>query len=206
MGLGTGTFRSCKIRRALVFGVVIHQGERLYPYLVRESLACRMPIGDQSRMVAEEHALSPFDGNPRERSNVRPDTRVRRGVILPLVLVVTLVLGSLAFQTISRTLDSAEQEEWRMVQSAVISMMVDNGVRSLPNAVTESTKDMARFPDATTSPELKGLGIDDGPGYVLFNHARMSDDGVLETVDYINAPTTNWSYRVDEGGRVYQGS
>lgn len=137
---------------------------------------------------------------------MRPDTRVSRGVILPLVLVVTLVLGSLAFQTISRTLDGAEQEEWRMVQSAVISMMVDNGVRSLPNPVTEPTKDMARFPDATTSPELKGLGIDDGPGYVLFNHARMSDDGLIETVDYVNAPTTNWSYTVDEGGRVYQGS
>ncbi len=116
-----------------------------------------------------------------------------------------LLLGSLAFQTVSRNSDSAEKTELQTVQAAVISMMVENGINVLPNPVVEPTQDMGGFPDTLTAPEEKGLGAGDKPGYVLYGHDMVADDTAAGTVDYISNPATKWSYTVSPGGMVFQG-
>ena len=134
-----------------------------------------------------------------------PEHRAKRTLTFVLALSVALLLGSLAFQTMSRSSDSAGKVELRAVQAAVITMMVDNKIKVLPNPVLEPTQDMGGFPDFVTAPEEKGLGGGDKPGYVLHGHDMVADGTAAGTVDYVGNPATKWSYTVAPGGMVFQG-
>ena len=64
---------------------------------------------------------------------------------------------------------------------------------------------MSAFPDATTSPLTKDLGLLDKPGYVLYGHDVVPDDSSLGGLNYISAPSTDWTYTATRDGSVTQG-
>ena len=130
------------------------------------------------------------------------DLQASRSLKIAFGLAIILLFGSLVFQVLSRSSDSAETGELRVVQSAVITMMVDNRLKSLLNPVVEPTREMRSFPDATTAPETKGLASDDKPGYVLYGHDNLADGNAEGTVNYMLAPTTIWEYTVTSAGLV----
>ena len=134
-----------------------------------------------------------------------PDLQAGRSLKIALVLSIALLLGSLALQVWNRGSGSSGDAELRAVQAAVINLMVENGVRLLPNPVKDPTGDMGGFPDAVTPPEMKGLTGGDKPGYVLFGHDMVADGSAFGPVNYVSARLTTWTYTVTPGGMVYQG-
>ena len=128
-----------------------------------------------------------------------------RFALLVVVAVVIAILGSLTFVVNGRAREEAQKLELRSVQQAVFIMMADNEITILPNPVVLPTSDMSIFPDATTSPEVKGLLQGDKPGYVLHGHDRTRDGQPEPEVDYIGSQYTTWIYTVTRAGTVLQG-
>ena len=104
----------------------------------------------------------------------------------------------------------AANAEHQDVQRAVLAMMGDNQIGSLPNPVKSPTHDMSAFPD-TTAPEARGMDRDgkafalgDGVGWVLFG-TDVSANGANATSDQVNymaAQTTRCAYTVSARGTV----
>ena len=97
--------------------------------------------------------------------------------------------------TSSPSLEAAQQE-LDMVRGAVLSMMENNGLSDLKHPVTVPTKDMHRFPDATTTHGAAGVG------YVLFCH-DADGDGIPDT-NYLGLAKTEGTYICDRYGSVTQ--
>lgn len=127
-----------------------------------------------------------------------------RRLLLMLAVVVFGFMLFLADGMLRRADSDAAGNELRFIQSAVTTMMTHNGLTEIPNPVTEATRDMEAFPDATTSPLLKGLFAEDKPGYVLYRHDTMADGAPEGTVDYLRFATTRWYYTVERDGTVVQ--
>ena len=129
----------------------------------------------------------------------------KRGLLFLFVPGLAMVLGMVGTMAMEKQEKSSRLEELRSVQSAVIVMMVDNGLRRLSNPVTEPTADMGAFPDAITSPLAKGLSLQDKPGYILFAHDRWADESHTATISYISVARTQWTYTVTADATVTQG-
>ena len=114
-----------------------------------------------------------------------------------------------------RDLEEAREEariDLDNVQLAVKAMMLDNGLRTLPNPVTVATNDMSAFPDISVCGIDKILdpngnayvaGKDKG-GYLLYAHDITGDATSTGLVDYLTKQHTKFTYTVDSSGTVAQ--
>ena len=141
------------------------------------------------------------DGQEQETGDAMFNKRVVLIILLPTVFIMAGVVLAIAMDKES---ESEQKTELWTIRSAVIAMMVENGLTSLPNPVSEPTRDMTKFPDATTSPQQKGLSAKDKPGYVLYGHDYLPDEGPVLTVGYISMHRTNWAYTATSDGSVRQ--
>ncbi|MFQ5860463.1 MAG: hypothetical protein ACE5IG_02815 [Dehalococcoidia bacterium] len=130
----------------------------------------------------------------------------RVNLLRVLVLAAGLTLPILIGLAIHNTRANTQEVELRNVQSAVLTMMADNGISALPHPVTVSTNDMSAFPDVLTSPREKGLLDGDKPGYVLYGHDKIPDQDPETLYYYLSFETTRWFYTVTSDGTVLQSS
>ena len=149
---------------------------------------------------------------------MRLPKRGEKGFTLIELLIVVAILGVLAavvIPNVGRFIGRGESEagetELSNIQSAVVAMMVDNAISTLPNAVNATaTSNMQQFPD-TTPVAQKGLDANgdnfsagDGIGFVLFEHDITADAANTSLVNYTATQYTKGTYRVDASGTVEQ--
>ena len=149
---------------------------------------------------------------------MRLPKRGEKGFTLIELLIVVAILGVLAavvIPNVGRFIGRGETEagetELSNVQSAVVAMMVDNGLSQLPAAVNvTATKNMSQFPD-TSAVLDKGMdanGVNfsagDGIGFVLFQHDITGGGANASLVNYTATQFTKGTYLVDESGTVTQ--
>ncbi len=167
---------------------------------------------------------------------MRLPKRGERGFTLIELLIVVAILGVLAavvIPNVQRFIGAGEEEaaetELSNVQTAVVALMVDNGITTFPSPVGIPTNDMSAFPDDLSGPttDLDGNGINDkvidpdgynygsadGLGYVLYGHDITGSDTESVPavpnpeqgdVNYLATPTTSYEYTVDANGTVTQ--
>jgi len=151
---------------------------------------------------------------------MRLPKRGEKGFTLIELLIVVAILGVLAavvIPNVGRFIGRGESEagetELSNVQSAVVAMMVDNGLSTLPTAVNvTATNNMSRFPDtsAVTAklPDADGDNFTsgDGIGYVLYQHDIDGSNPGSNTslVNYVATQFTKGTYTVDTSGTVTQ--
>ena len=152
---------------------------------------------------------------------MRLPKRGERGFTLIELLIVVAILGVLAAvvipnvgRFIGRGEDEAADTEFSNIQTAVVSMMVDNQLDNLPHPVdTVATDNMSEFPDAISVPGSVDKKYDpnggefkagDKPGYVLYRHDMVGNDSDNETVNYVATEMTKGKYTVDPSGTVTQ--
>jgi len=128
---------------------------------------------------------------------MRLPKRGEKGFTLIELLIVVAILGVLAAvvipnvgRFIGRGQTEAAETELANIQSAVVSMMVDNGIDLLPNPVTTTaTADMSKFPSPSTS---------NATNYVLYGYTGNA------TWNYVQTQMTTKKYTVDAQGTVTQ--
>ena len=145
--------------------------------------------------------------------------RGERGFTLIELLIVVAILGVLAavvIPNVGRFIGRGEGEaadtEYANVQSAVVALMVDNGISSLPNPVTSATSNMSEFPDNTSAPlgakvnDPSGVAYaaGDKTGFILYQHDLTADDADNVTSNYVATESTKGTYTVDSAGTVTQ--
>ena len=122
-----------------------------------------------------------------------------------LVAFVVIAIVAVGTNTLHRGQESvAQKSELRQIQSAVLTMMIHNGIYSIPSPVSEPTSDLRQFPDVLTPPLEKGLLAGDKPGYVLYGHDNTRDDLADPTVSYVRIADGRWTYTVAADGTVTQ--
>ena len=126
---------------------------------------------------------------------MRMPKRGEKGFTLIELLIVVAILGVLAaivIPNVGRFIGRGESEaaatELENVQSAVLSMMTDQGLERLQNPVTNNTSDMGAFPDSESV-------------YILYG---FSDNASGNTVNYLATQLTKGTYTVDALGTVNQ--
>jgi prepilin-type N-terminal cleavage/methylation domain-containing protein len=155
----------------------------------------------------------------------RSGTRIReigqKGFTLIELLIVVAILGALAAivipnvgRFIGRGETEAKDTEFANIQSAVVAMMVDNELATLPNPVdTTQTRNMSAFPDTSpcgpSNKEKDIYGNDfsaflDKGGYILYGHDRLGDNSQNDLVNYVATANTSYWYTVDTQGTVTQ--
>jgi len=155
---------------------------------------------------------------------MRLPQRGEKGFTLIELLIVVAILGVLAAvvipnvgRFIGRGEDEAADTELTNVQSAVVAMMVDNGLSTLPDPVDGSTynatDNMSLFPDRSTIASGNKLNDTDGDafqngsdkdGYILYQHDIDADGTLNNLVNYVATEMTKGTYTVDEMGTVTQ--
>ena len=118
--------------------------------------------------------------------------------------------------------EAARRAEFRDVSSAVIALMVANGLTEIPDPKNydggvatnyigddPNTGEVTEgFPDTTTTAAEKGYTGIGTPkdGYVLYQHDIISTDNTteFETVNYIDMLTTQYYYTCEADGTVRQ--
>lgn len=153
---------------------------------------------------------------------MRIPKRGEKGFTLIELLIVVAILGVLAavvIPNVGRFLgagqtEAAETEEAN-IQTAVISMMTDNNLSSLPHPVTVATSNMGAFPDATSACATVGEKVtdpngtlyvngSDKNGFLLYGHDITGGDGATALVNYVATANTTGTYTVDSAGTVTQ--
>ena len=149
---------------------------------------------------------------------MRLPKRGERGFTLIELLIVIAILGVLAavvIPNVGRFIGRGETEaaatELSNVQSAVVAMMVDNGISTLANPVLAATANMSAFPD-TTGAASKGKDPNgntyvaaDKAGFILFQHDIIGDgSNSTSLVNYTATVTTKGTYYVNSQGTVTQ--
>jgi len=146
-----------------------------------------------------------------------------KGFTLIELLIVVAILGVLAavvIPNVGRFIGRGETEaaaaELKNIQAAVMAMMTDNGLQTLPTPRSGSgnaTKDMFNFPDTTIAANKidpsTGTNMSSGnnAGWVLYQCDRDGSDGNNSTlVNYVAARYTKGTYYVDQFGTVTQNS
>ncbi len=153
---------------------------------------------------------------------MRIPVRGEKGFTLIELLIVVAILGVLAAvvipnvgRFIGRGESEAAETEFSNVQSAVVAMMTDNGLQTLPNPVTSATDNMSQFPDTSTiasgdkSTDPDGDSYTDGAdkdGFILYQHDIDADGSDNTTVNYVATEITKGEYTVDSSGTVTQTS
>lgn len=151
---------------------------------------------------------------------MRMPKRRQKGFTLIELLVVVAILGVLAaivLPNVGRFIGRGEAEaalsEEQNIQSAVLSMMVDNQLSELPTPVdTVATNDMSAFPDISdcgagkvTDPDGNlYIPIFDKNGYILFGHDIEGDGTQDDLVNYVANRYTKGTYIVNKNGTVTQ--
>ncbi len=153
---------------------------------------------------------------------MRLPKRGEKGFTLIELLIVVAILGVLAAvvipnvgRFIGRGEEEAKDTELSNMQSAVVAMMVDNGLSSLTTPVSAAanrTKDMTAFPDTTaaaskgTDPDGDSYDGSDKAGFILYQHDIIGGDASATTglVNYTSTNTTAYWYIVDSSGTVTQ--
>ena len=127
--------------------------------------------------------------------------RIRHLVLAAIVLTVVVAVGSLIEgrtqaasvnasaqgivtqpgRSLPSARDTVAQLELRNVQAAVMALMLDNSLASLP-PLTKPTFDMSAFPDPSSPATAKGLGPLDRGGYILFGNDELADN----SLDYLD--------------------
>ena len=147
--------------------------------------------------------------------------RGEKGFTLIELLIVVAILGVLAavvIPNVGRFIGRGETEagktELTNIQSAVVAMMVDNQLSTLPNPEdTTARSDMTLFPDSTsavtvdkvTAPNGVAYVAGDKNGFILYQHDITPDgSAVLNLVNYTATQTTKGTYFVDAAGTVTQ--
>ncbi len=127
---------------------------------------------------------------------MRLPKRGERGFTLIELLIVVAILGVLAAvvipnvsKFIGRGKTEAAATELANIQSAVVAMMVDNALASLPNPQGTATDDMSDFPSPST---------DNATNYVLYHYSGNA------TWNYIQTQFTSKEYTVNAQGTVTQ--
>lgn len=107
----------------------------------------------------------------------------------------------------------AAQVELHNIQTAVLALMADNNLTSIPHPVEVATSDMSAFPDATTVCAIDKLQDPKGnayvrgcdkDGYVLFQHDIIGDAKQIDLVDCLLTRYSIGTYSVDSQGVVTQ--
>ena len=165
---------------------------------------------------------------------MRLPKRGEKGFTLIELLIVVAILGVLAavvIPNVTRFVGSGEQEaaetELHNIQLAVTSMMLENGITTIPVPIDEAgtiaENDMTEFPDITTTIPLRvtfatGAGGSEVLGYRLYGHQVIVDldgDGVFDLaapegpdgvtlVNYVVVDTTTYYYTCEADGTVKQ--
>ncbi|MFC1992309.1 type II secretion system protein [Chloroflexota bacterium] len=161
---------------------------------------------------------------------MRLPKRGEKGFTLIELLIVVAILGVLAAVIIpnvgrflGRGEDEARRTEFHNVSSAIIALMVDNGLASIPNpedfAGGVGVQDMTAFPDDTsaaagadkaTDPEGYDYeAVTDADGYMLYGHditgGAAADPNPNQTdVSYINLNVTTYFYTCEADGTIRQ--
>ena len=157
---------------------------------------------------------------------MRIPERGEKGFTLIELLIVVAILGVLAavvIPNVGRFIGRGETEaadtEFSNVQTAVISMMTDNGLSELPTgfvdgSVIAATDNMSLFPHSTAAcvsvkandPEGDPYTASDKDGYILYQHDIAADNSTATTVNYVATEQTKGTYYVDASGTVHQDS
>lgn len=155
---------------------------------------------------------------------MRIPKRGQKGFTLIELLIVVAILGVLSavvIPNVGRFLGRGETEarkaEYHNVASAVMAMMTDNNISTIPNAITSSanaTNALDAFPDTTsdwsdtdklTDPTGVTYATGDKAGYLLYGHDRTAtghDQTAL--VNYVSMKTTKYFYTCDIDGTIHQ--
>jgi len=158
---------------------------------------------------------------------MRIPERGEKGFTLIELLIVVAILGVLAavvIPNVGRFIGRGEEEaadtEFSNVQTAVISMMTDNGLSELPTGyvdgtVIAATDNMSLFPHPTAAcgttakefdPDGNTYTGSDQDGYILYKHDIEADNSTATTVNYVAMEMTKGTYYVDKYGTVTQDS
>ena len=152
---------------------------------------------------------------------MRMPKRGEKGFTLIELLIVVAILGVLAAvvipnvgRFIGRGEEEAAETELSNIQTAVVSMMVDNQISTLPVPVTVATDNMSEFPDKTavistqkvTDPNGIPYDTGDRTGFRLYGHDITADstDNISARVNYVAMEKTTKKYTVDASGTVTQ--
>ena len=154
---------------------------------------------------------------------MRLPKRGEKGFTLIELLIVVAILGVLAAvvipnvgRFIGRGEEEAAETELSNIQTAVVSMMVDNQISTLPVPVTSSSTDnMSAFPDPTSACATVGQKVNDPDGtayvaasdkdgFILYGHDIKAGDAQAELVNYVAMEQTTKFYTVDASGTVKQ--
>ena len=129
---------------------------------------------------------------------MRLPKRGEKGFTLIELLIVVAILGVLAAvvipnvgKFIGKGKTEAAETELANIQSATVSMMVDNGIQTLLNPVLagSATNDMSKFPSPSTNSTTN---------YVLFGFKGVANS------NYVQTQNTTKTYYTDTQGTVYQ--
>ncbi len=131
----------------------------------------------------------------------------------PEAFVMEVLMGAQT-EEVQTEEEAAATIELANTQSAVIAMMVDNGLSKLPNPATSPTNDMSVFPDSSSwAGSANKLNdpvgnayhfLRDNDGYVLYQHDITGDSSNTSLVNYIAGRYTKGTYTVDAAGTVTQ--
>jgi type IV pilus assembly protein PilA len=154
---------------------------------------------------------------------MRMPKRGEKGFTLIELLIVVAILGVLAAvvipnvgRFIGRGEEEAKDTEFANVQSAVVAMMVDNNLSTLPNPADttgDATQNMGAFPDSTsvagsndklTDPYGTAYDAGDKNGYILYQHDITGSDGQTSLVNYVATGNTTCWYTCDAAGTIVQ--
>jgi len=161
---------------------------------------------------------------------MRKGRKGEKGFTLIELLVVVAILGVLAAvaipnvgRFIGKGEDEASATEKANIQTAVIAMMVDNGLSAIPNPVNvaggAATQTMTAFPDATSTVANAGKVTDpegyayadatDTAGYLLYTHditgsAVAGPNPDQTDANYLATNSTEYFYTCEGDGTVRQ--
>ena len=150
-----------------------------------------------------------------------------KGFTLIELLIVVAILGVLAavvIPNVGRFLGRGEEEarrtEYHNVSSAVIAMMVDDALATIPNPADYATgtaqnkmtyvagPPVEGFPDFTTTAAAKGYtgAGSPNPGYVLYRHDKIdpANTANYSTVSYVTMSETTYYYTCEPDGTIRQ--
>jgi len=146
-----------------------------------------------------------------------------KGFTLIELLIVVAILGVLAavvIPNVGRFIGRGETEaadtELSNIQTAVVSMMVDNQISTLPHPVdTTATDNMSLFPDPTSACATADEKVtdpsggtytngSDKDGFILYQHDIQGNASANTTVNYVAMEKTTKYYKVNASGTVTQ--